>query len=741
MEWRMIAAVLARHGPVRQERVELRKWQQRAMGRAGNSSACSPSPKSWRGRTLASKRFSRGSWRSCPRGLSHPEIGRARISYQDTVVESQGFEQMPWNLRAHLVVHGKLSGTLEVVYLENRSLFGENPFILDEKKLVELTAQKLGHRIESEDGEAQPARPFQEPSPLRRPPNRSPNGGPSWTCSRRSTRPSTSASSRRLMNHLTKLGVPGVQEMIVELDPAIYAQRERDSQGLQPAPAQAGHRRPRKDLRGDRPGGLHHPRGGGTGPSHQAVDAAGQAGLLRPRHREAGHLPGGDLRHRQPFLPGHREEEHALSPTDDMNVRVALIRRFLTDSLPFIRVAKEYLTVHDFGRILARVAGPAQGNGTPGRQGRWADPGQPHPQEAGRGKSPPGEAQGPAHLVRRLGRPLRFRALQLPGGPAELQVLQHRRGAAQLPLPRAGLQALLLFARDVRTRSRSPWTTWVRARSSSAPPAFWRTARGRPSRASTGASSWPTPAPRRSGWRPSSDAVAEVYASIFGPDPIQYRAERGLLDFMEEMGIIIQRVVGRRVGKYFFPAFAGVAFCNNEFRWSPRIKREDGILRIVAGLGTRAVDRIGDDFPVLVSPGQARPPGQRDPRAGRPLRPEATSTSSTWRRAASSPPASTGSSRRSGTSFPYLEKIVSIYEGGSLRKPMPGMFDPATRQPRRHLRGAHREHGFRHADAGDPADSCRRPSACPWIWSSPTTENPSTSSSADPRAGWATRHR
>ena len=67
------------------------------------------------------------------------------------------------------------------------------------------------------------------------------------------------------------------------------------------------------------------------------------------------------------------------------------------------------------------------------------------------------------------------------------------------------------------------------------------------------------------------DAIAEVYASIFGPDPIEYRAERGLLDFHEEMGIMIQEVVGTRVGHYFLPAFAGVAFSNNEFRWSPRI--------------------------------------------------------------------------------------------------------------------------------------------------------------------------
>jgi hypothetical protein len=104
------------------------------------------------------------------------------------------------------------------------------------------------------------------------------------------------------------------------------------------------------------------------------------------------------------------------------------------------------------------------------------------------------------------------------------------------------------------------------------------------------------------------DAIAEVYASVFGPDPIEYRAERGLLDFHEEMGIMIQEVVGTRIGHYFLPVFAGVAFSRNEFRWSPRIRREDGLVRLVPGLGTRAVDRLSDDYPVMVSPGQ---PGLR----------------------------------------------------------------------------------------------------------------------------------
>ena len=98
-------------------------------------------------------------------------------------------------------------------------------------------------------------------------------------------------------------------------------------------------------------------------------------------------------------------------------------------------------------------------------------------------------------------------------------------------------------------------------------------------------------------------AIAEVYASVFAPEPILYRREHDLLDYVEEMAVLIQKVVGCRFGSYFLPAFAGVAFSRNEYRWSPRIRREDGLARIVMGLGTRAVDRGGADYPKMVALG------------------------------------------------------------------------------------------------------------------------------------------
>lgn len=97
------------------------------------------------------------------------------------------------------------------------------------------------------------------------------------------------------------------------------------------------------------------------------------------------------------------------------------------------------------------------------------------------------------------------------------------------------------------------------------------------------------------------NAIKRVYASTVNPDAILYRQRHGLIDYDERMGILIQRVRGKRYGRYYFPTLAGVGFSHNPFRWNAKIRREDGFLRIVWGIGTRAVDRVDNDYPRMVS--------------------------------------------------------------------------------------------------------------------------------------------
>ncbi len=96
-------------------------------------------------------------------------------------------------------------------------------------------------------------------------------------------------------------------------------------------------------------------------------------------------------------------------------------------------------------------------------------------------------------------------------------------------------------------------------------------------------------------------AIASVYASGLGPDPLLYRRARGLVDYDERIAVLLQVVEGEAYRHYYFPHAAGVAFSRNLFPWSAQIRQEDGFVRLVWGLGTRAVDRVGNDYPRLVA--------------------------------------------------------------------------------------------------------------------------------------------
>lgn len=97
------------------------------------------------------------------------------------------------------------------------------------------------------------------------------------------------------------------------------------------------------------------------------------------------------------------------------------------------------------------------------------------------------------------------------------------------------------------------------------------------------------------------NAIKRVYASVLNPDALVYRQRMGLLDYDERMAVLIQKVQGTRYRRYFFPTLAGVGYSRNPFRWNPKIRREDGFLRLVWGLGTRAVDRVANDYPRIIA--------------------------------------------------------------------------------------------------------------------------------------------
>ncbi|MDD5644983.1 MAG: PEP/pyruvate-binding domain-containing protein [bacterium] len=96
-------------------------------------------------------------------------------------------------------------------------------------------------------------------------------------------------------------------------------------------------------------------------------------------------------------------------------------------------------------------------------------------------------------------------------------------------------------------------------------------------------------------------AVRKVYASTMSEDALSYRIHRKILEREEQMALLIQRVSGSFYGDLYFPQIAGVGYSFNPFVWNSKIDPAKGVIRLVFGLGTRAVDRRDEDYTRIVA--------------------------------------------------------------------------------------------------------------------------------------------
>jgi len=96
-------------------------------------------------------------------------------------------------------------------------------------------------------------------------------------------------------------------------------------------------------------------------------------------------------------------------------------------------------------------------------------------------------------------------------------------------------------------------------------------------------------------------AVRRIYASSMNEDALTYRLQRGLDQADEQMALLVQRVSGSYRKNYFFPDVAGVGISYNTFVWTDKMDPEAGMLRVVVGMGTRAVNRVDGDYPRIVA--------------------------------------------------------------------------------------------------------------------------------------------
>jgi pyruvate,water dikinase len=541
----------------------------------------------------------RGVVSALPHGWQHPDICRAVITFQGRPYRSQDFEPTPWMLGADIVVQDEVLGQVTVYYLKELPPGDFGPFLKEEVRLIKTVAGRLSHYVlfqrmqgVREDWLAVRAGTNVDEQDAWRVP---------MHLLRQSDKNLYLRIARKMLNHLCRIGVMEAQNLLpgatVNNDAAAEASVDTNVPGRRISPDFAL-------LLTDRPFELAGRHLSGSEILErvqrwmQEDKAADFMRTLNNPRTSVPEIAEAIRRFHQSVVDGS-----SFAPSTLKSLRVSLTQRLLTEQLDFVRVAKDFVETTDFEELVDRIILPPESHGKLG--GKSAGLILAHKiLERGRIPDRPiGEIKVPKTYYVASDALLDFISYNDLQDVIEQkfkevdQIRQEYSNVIQLfknsSFPANIVTSLAAALDDLGDR-----------------PLIIRSSSLLEDRLGTAFSGkykslfLANQGTKQERMDALLDAIAEVYASTFGPDPIEYRRERGLLEFNEEMGILIQEVVGVRIGDYFLPAFAGVAFSNNEFRWSPRIKREDGLIRLVPGLGTRAVDRVPDDYPVLVVPGQ-----------------------------------------------------------------------------------------------------------------------------------------
>jgi pyruvate,water dikinase len=539
----------------------------------------------------------RGITEVLPRGWQYSDICTARIVLENTYIEPPGFHEYPWGQSAHIVVEGEPIGFVEVFYTKQMPHADEGPFLKEERKLIETVAERIASTVIQRRLKAAHKDWIEATGAIG-------SEKEEWRvilAFLRETDPVLMKRiSRKLVNYLSYSGIREARELI-----------QRSSvQGLFETSATGDENRPLRkmtkalpDLTADafRIASQHLNEAEILDLVTTWIKEDKSSFLVRALENQD--TPLGDIIEALERYHHAAIEESELSLATQKGLRVSLIRRFFSENVAFINVAEEFIEVKDFFELLGRIVYPTRCHGKLGGK------------SAGLflAKKVIDKSPDASPAVRRIKVPKTWYITS----DWILHFVHHNdledvlnRKYAEIDQIRQEYPHLVALFKNSSLPTELAKGIAVALDSLGDSPIIVRSSSLLEDRSGSAFSGkykslfLGNQGTKEERLTALMDAIAEVYASIFGPDPTEYRAERGLLHVHEEMGIMIQEVVGQRVGKYFLPACSGVAFSNNEFRWSARIKRNDGLIRLVPGLGTRAVDRVSDDYPVLIAPGQ-----------------------------------------------------------------------------------------------------------------------------------------
>lgn len=93
-----------------------------------------------------------------PPAWQYPKITHGRISLDNQVYSTPGFKESPYKQTADIVVNRKKRGSIEVVYLKEKSQLDEGPFLKEERNLIDNISRELALIIERRESKEEKIR-------------------------------------------------------------------------------------------------------------------------------------------------------------------------------------------------------------------------------------------------------------------------------------------------------------------------------------------------------------------------------------------------------------------------------------------------------------------------------------------------------------------------------------------------------------------------------------------------------
>lgn len=531
-------------------------------------------------------------------GFQYPDICVVKLVSDGIEYSTEGFETTKWLLKTDIIARDENVGSIEVYYKEERPDIDEGSFLKEERRLIENIAERIGLQVLHYKLKSV----FEEQK-------KNYQRGDWWTVLEmlKQTDPKLLVRlSRKMVNYLVWIGVDEASLLLEKFTPLLISEGGKFSTEVnKPYSRQIGSNMLELSFEIFGVAGKHI--------TEKEILETIQKWTKEDKSDfliEVMEYTGSTLAE----ISSAIERYHHLLPnilqlsgSREKSVKIALIRRLLTTQHDFIEIAKNFITVDSFNDLIHKVVYPPNSHGHIGGKSAGLFLANSILEKASQKSGKINKIKIPRTWYLTSDGLLNFMSYNNLQEIIEQKykeigkvrqeypyVLQVFKNSAFSPDISKGLLMALDDLGEVPLIVRS--SSLLEDRIGAAFAGKYKSL------------FIPNQGTKEQRLSELTNAVSEVYASIFGPDAIEYRANNDLLDYHEEMGIMIQEVVGTKVGPYFFPSFAGVAFSRNEYRWSSRIEPEDGLVRLVPGLGTRAVDRVSNDYPIMLAPGK---PGLR----------------------------------------------------------------------------------------------------------------------------------